>query len=84
MKRYKLLLIAIISTSSYSYAAKDGHTMLETCKAECPAATNEDDAHKCMKDVVKRKKGDKAFKKSMCLHAMQDHEKNEKSHDHKH
>jgi hypothetical protein len=58
--------------------------MLDQCRTECPDAKSEDEAHKCMKDVSKKKKGDPAFKKSECFHAMKEHEHNEKGHGHKH
>lgn len=82
MKQTKLVLLFLVSLGSSGYAAEKGHTMLEQCKAECPEAKSEDDAHKCMKTVVKKKKGDAAFKKSECFHAMKEHEHNEKGHKH--
>lgn len=82
MKYTKITLLLLISISPYSFAADKGHSMLEQCKAECPEAKSEHEAHKCMKDVVKKKKGDASFKKSECFHAMKEHEHNEKGHKH--
>lgn len=56
----------------------------ETCKAECPAAKNEHEAHECMKGVAQAKKNDKKFRKSDCYAALRDHEKHEKEEGHKH
>lgn len=85
MKISVLILMGFFSSSLLPSAhAGDGHTMMESCKAECPEAKTEDEAHKCMKGVAKKKKGDKAFGKSECLHAMKEHEKHEKAHGHKH
>ncbi len=56
----------------------------EACKAECPSAKNEHEAHKCMKAVVKAKKSDKEFKKSECFKALVAHEEHEKKDGHKH
>ncbi len=82
MKYAKSVLLILLTISSYTYAADKGHSMLEQCKAECPDAKSEDDAHKCMKNVVKKKKGDASFKKSECFHATKEHEHNEKGHKH--
>ncbi len=85
MKIPVLIFAGLISSSILSTAqAGDGHTMMESCKTECPDAKTEDEAHRCMKGVAKKKKGDKAFGKSECLHAMKEHEKHEKAHGHKH
>lgn len=61
-----------------------GQGILEACKAECPKATTEEEAHTCMEGVVKKKKADRKFRKTDCYAAVQDHEKKEKDDGHKH
>ena len=67
-------------------ADQHAHSMLEACKAQCPTAKTEDETHKCLEALPKKKKSEKAFKDSECFHAYQEHEKAEKSgkHGHKH
>lgn len=82
--RYLSFVLALgLIASPYAEASED-HGMLEACKAECPKAQSEDDAHKCMEGVVKKKKNDKKFRKSDCFAAFKEHEKHEKEHGHKH
>lgn len=64
--------------------ASEGHGMLEVCKTECPTAKSEDEVHKCMEGVVKKKKDDRKFRKSDCFAAFKEHEKHEKEDGHKH
>ena len=80
---FALMGITLVNLNSTAHAGDD-HTMISACKAECPDAKTEHDAHKCMKVVVKKKKGDKGFKKSECFHAFEEHEKSEKESGHKH
>lgn len=82
----KKILIAIMFTAISAQAA-ESHSeaaLQEACKAECPSAKSEDEAHTCMKGIVKNKKNDKKFRKSDCYSAFKEHEKHEKDHDHKH
>ena len=62
--------------------ASEDHHLQEACKAECPSAKSEHEAHECMKNVVKIKKNDRKFRKSDCYEILREHEKheNEKSH----
>lgn len=76
-----ILLSALLSLNAI---ASEDHNLRESCKAECPAAKTEHDAHKCMEDVVKKKKADKKFRKSDCYEAFREHEKHEKESGHKH
>lgn len=83
MKYLNLILALGLMAPVFSLASED-HGMLEFCKAECPTAKTEDDAHKCMEGVVKKKKDDKKFRKSDCFEAFKEHEKHEKESGHKH
>lgn len=83
MKHLSLILAFGLLAPILSHASED-HGMLAVCKAECPSATTEHEAHKCMKGVVKAKKGDKKFRKSDCFAALKEHEKHEKEDGHKH
>lgn len=83
MKHLFITLIAIGSLSNFANASED-HNLLEVCKTECPQAKNEEEAHTCMKEVVKKKKADKKFRKSDCYEAVREHEKHEKEAGHKH
>lgn len=76
------LLLAV--DGSLAYASEDHPSLQTACQAECPAAKTEDEAHKCMKAVVKKKKADKKFRKSDCFEALREHEKHEKESGHKH
>ncbi|MGE4108235.1 MAG: hypothetical protein AB7F66_13555 [Bacteriovoracia bacterium] len=83
---YKQLLAVVAFSlvgSAWSGASED-HKMVEVCKAECPSAKTEDEAHKCMDGVAKKKAGDKKFRKSDCYAAYREHEKHEKEDGHKH
>lgn len=75
--------VIVMALCSLAQASED-HTLVESCKAECPTAKTEHEAHKCMDAVAKKKAADKSFKKSECFHAYQEHEKAEKKHGHKH
>ena len=79
----KTLLAVSLIGSSVALASED-HNMRDVCKAECPSAKTEDEAHKCMDEVAKKKKNDKKFKKSDCFEAYREHEKHEKEEGHKH
>lgn len=82
----KKILITIM-LAAISVQAADSHSetaLQDACKAECPTAKTEDEAHACLKEVVKKKKSDKKFRKSDCFAALKEHEKHEKDHDHKH
>lgn len=69
----------------FSATAEEGHEPLNvSCKAECPQAKTEHEAHECMKKVAIVKKNDKKFRKSDCFAALKDHEKHEKEDGHKH
>lgn len=82
----KTLLITIM-LAAISAQAADSHSetaLQDACKADCPSAKSEDEAHACMKGIVKNKKNDKKFRKSDCYSAFKEHEKHEKDHGHKH
>ena len=82
----KVLFLAIslsLGTKAIAQASED-HGMLEVCKAECPQAKSEEEAHTCMKKVVEKKKGDRKFRKTDCFAAFRDHEKHEKEAGHSH
>lgn len=83
MKYIKITLSLCIFASLPSFASED-HNMKEACKAECPSAKTEEDAHKCMKEVVSKKKDDRKFRKSDCYEAFREHEKHEKEEGHQH
>ena len=83
MKALHLILTLTLMAPAFALASED-HGMLDVCKAECPTAQSEDDAHKCMEGVVKKKKNDKKFRKSDCYAAFKEHEKHEKEDGHKH
>lgn len=83
MKNLSLILVLSLVAPAFALASED-HGMLEVCKAECPKAQSEDEAHKCMEDVAKKKKSDKKFRKSDCFAAYKEHEKHEKEDGHKH
>lgn len=83
MKSVKLILALGLLSPAFAMGSED-HGMLEVCKAECPQAKTEDDAHKCMDEVVKKKKNDKKFRKSDCFAAHKEHEKHEKEEGHNH
>ncbi len=82
----KHLLITLLALSTYGTVvwASDDHNLLEVCKSECPQAQTEEESHACMKEVVKKKKSDKKFRKSDCHEAVREHEKHEKKAGHKH
>lgn len=82
----KLMISMIALFLGVSAMAAEGHepSLQETCKAECPKAQTEHEAHECMKKVAETKKDDKKFRKSDCFAALKDHEKHEKEHGHKH
>lgn len=84
MKRLSALAILMGVISPAIGLASDDHNLKEVCKAECPAAKDEHEAHKCMKEVAKKKKDDKKFRKSDCFAALREHEKHEKEEGHKH
>ncbi len=80
-----LVIVFTLSLGSPLVAlASEDHGMMQLCKAECPSAKTEDEAHKCMDEVVKKKKADKSFRKSDCHAAYREHEKHEKQEGHKH
>ncbi len=83
MKYLNLVLALGLMAPAFAIASED-HGMLEVCKTECPTAQSEDEAHKCMEGVVKKKKNDKKFRKSDCFAAFKEHEKHEKEDGHKH
>ena len=83
MKHLLVTLVAIGSLSTFANASED-HNLLDVCKSECPGAKTEEEAHTCMKEVVKKKKSDKKFRKSDCFEAVRAHEKHEKEAGHKH
>lgn len=86
MRKIKKAMVMAIMASSLPVAslAEEDHKLREVCKAECPSSKTEDDAHKCMDDVAKKKKADKKFRKSDCFAAYREHEKHEKEEGHKH
>lgn len=51
------------------------------CKAECPAAKTEHQAHDCMKKLVKNNKS-KKLSGTACFKALEAHEAEEKNHKH--
>ena len=75
-------LAIFVSISSWAESKHNAHSMLEECSSYCPNAKDEHAMHKCMKKIVKEKKGDAAFEKSECFHSVKEHEKNEEKHDH--
>ncbi len=77
-----VLLLALASPLLAN--AEEDHKMLEVCKAECPQAKTEDETHKCMDEVVKKKAKDKKFRKTDCHEAYREHEKHEKEDGHSH
>jgi hypothetical protein len=78
-----IFAVTIFAMPFVAFAEGD-HDLKEACKVECPSATTEHEAHKCMKDVVKAKKADKKFRKSDCYAALREHEKHEEQEGHKH
>jgi len=86
MKVCKVVLaaLALALTAPTFASASEDHNLVESCKMECPDAKTEHEAHKCMKEVVKKKKLDKKFRKSDCVEALREHEKHEKESGHKH
>lgn len=83
MKALNFILALGLTAPVFAVASED-HGMLEVCKAECPKAQSEDEAHKCMEGVAKKKKNDKKFRKSDCFAAYKEHEKHEKEDGHQH
>lgn len=83
MKKINLTL-AVLGIMSVTAVASDEHNLRESCKLECPSAKTEDEAHKCMAAVVKKKKADKKFRKSDCYEAFKEHEKHDSEKGHKH
>lgn len=83
MKNLSLALALSLVSPNFVFASED-HGMLEVCKSECPSSKTEDEAHKCMEGVVKKKKNDKKFRKSDCYAAFREHEKHEKEDNHQH
>lgn len=79
----KVALTVLALTPFYAFSSED-HNLREACKSECPSAKTEDEAHKCMSDVMKKKKDDRKFKKSDCAAAYREHEKHEKEENHSH
>jgi hypothetical protein len=81
MRFQKMKFVPMVLTLLFAgqIASGDDHALREVCKAECPTAKTEDEAHRCMDEVVKKKKGDKKFRKSDCFAAHRDHEKHEKA-----
>lgn len=82
----KFAVIALLALSSLSTAvlAEEGHSDLaQVCKAECPSAKSEDEAKKCVEDLLKSKKQDRKFRKSDCHAAYKEHSQHEgKEHNH--
>ncbi len=76
-------MFTVVVSPSVSLAG-EGHNLQEACKSECPAAKTEHETHKCMDEVVKKKKNEKTFMKSECFAAYREHEKHEKEEGHKH
>lgn len=76
------IAIAVGVLASFNASASDDHGLLEVCKAECPSAKTEEETHKCMEEVVKKKKADKKFRKSDCFAAFREAEKHDKDHKH--
>lgn len=81
MKKLSMAIVVGI-LSSIGVSASDDHGLLSACKAECPSAKTEDEAHKCLEGVVKNKKSDKKFRKSDCFEAFREAEKHDKDHKH--
>ena len=76
--------LAFANLVGFSAYSRDGAaTMLEACKAECPDAKTEDEAHACVEKIAGTKKKDKKWKESKCSKAYKEHEAHEKG-DHKH
>lgn len=82
MKNLNFALVLVLTAPTFAFASED-HGMLDVCKAECPKAQSENEAHLCMEDIVK-KKNDKKFRKSDCFAAFKEHEKHEKEDGHEH
>ncbi|MBX2994899.1 MAG: hypothetical protein KF681_08755 [Bdellovibrionaceae bacterium] len=81
-----MMTTLLVMAPVFGFAAEGAHehNLQEACKAECPAAKTEDEAHKCMEGVVKKKKEDRKFRKSDCFSAFKEHEKHEKAEGHNH
>ncbi len=84
MFKQSILLTTTFITGLLAHAESkhDTHSMLKECSSYCPNAKDEHAMHKCMKKVIKEKKGDAAFEKSHCFQSVKEHEKNEKEHSH--
>ena len=85
------LLVAATALSGGAYGSEGhghGHedkagALVAACKAECPTAKTEHEAHDCTKKLNKKK--DAKFSESACFKAHVEHEKHEaKENKHKH
>lgn len=83
MELASLVIVLGLMVPGLATAAED-HGIMNVCKAECPQAKTEEEAHKCMEGVMKKKKSDRKFRKSDCFAAVTDHEKHEKGEGHQH
>lgn len=77
-------ILAFANLASFSAYSHDGAmTMLDACKAECPDAKTEDEAHVCVEKIAGAKKKDKKWKESKCSKAYKEHEVHEEHEYHK-
>lgn len=64
------------------FAMAEGESLVSACKAECPKAKSEHEAHACLDKLAKTKKNDAKWKESACFKAYKAHEEHEKKEGH--
>lgn len=70
----KALFISLALTLSHApaFANEGAISLVETCKADCPKAKSDEEAHKC---VEKKGRLNKEFRKSKCWEVNEAYEK---------
>lgn len=76
-----VVMFALTLAAGTAFAGDD-HALADACKAECPKAKSEHEAHDCLKKFVKSKKADAKWKESACAKALASHEEHEKKSGH--
>ncbi|HMN67487.1 MAG TPA: hypothetical protein PKC28_03015 [Bdellovibrionales bacterium] len=67
-----MFAIHMVASAADNAATKPAHDVMAACKAECPQAKSNDDAHKC---AEKKGRLNKEFRKSKCWEVNEEFEK---------
>lgn len=77
--------LQIVEADEHGHSPHDKSNKLQVaCKAECPDAKSDHEAHDCLRKLLKKDKS-KKLSSTSCFKALQEHEADEKKHSgHKH